>query len=122
MHYVNGITLPSRDTEFLSRLTGLLEEKYADPEFNVDEIADGVNMSRMQLHRKLKALADQSPGELLRTFRLVSAKQMLSVRGMQVSEVCFSVGFNNVSNFSKIFKEYTGLTPTEFMGSVTEKK
>ena len=78
-------------------------------------------MSRMQLHRKLKALADQSPGEFLRRFRLERAKQFLSIDGLQVSEVCFKVGFNNVSHFSKAFRDFTGVTPTEFIESVAVK-
>jgi signal transduction histidine kinase/DNA-binding response OmpR family regulator len=115
------ISLPSRDAEFLSRLLSLLEAKSGNPDFSVEELSDEVNMSRMQLHRKLKALTDQSPGEFLRKFRLERAKQMLSVPGMQVSEVCYKVGFNNLSNFSKVFKEFTGVTPSEFMSAATEK-
>lgn len=116
------ISLPSRDAEFLSHLLSLVEEKYSDPDFSVEELSQEIAMSRMQMHRKVKALTDQSPGEFLRTFRLERAKQMFSGTGMQVSEVCFKVGFNNVSNFSKVFKEYTGLTPSEFISAITEKR
>ena len=115
------ISLPSRDAEFLSRLLSLLEEKYNNPNFSVEELSQEVAMSRMQLHRKLKALTDQSPGEFLRKFRIERAKQMLAVPGMQVSEVCFKVGFNNVSNFSKVFRELIGVTPSEFMASSLKK-
>jgi signal transduction histidine kinase/DNA-binding response OmpR family regulator len=115
------ISLPSRDAIFLTNLLALLEKKYADPDFSVEELSEEVSMSRMQLHRKLKALTDQSPGEFLRRFRLERAKQLLSVDGMQVSEVCFKVGFNNVSHFSKAFRDFTGITPTEFIESVTVK-
>ena len=111
------ISLPSRDAEFLSRLLSLLEEKHSDPDFNIDELAQEVAMSRMQLHRKLKALTDQSPGEFLRNFRLERARQMLTNTGMQVSEVCYKAGFNNVSNFSKVFKEFAGVSPSEFAAS-----
>ena len=76
----------------------------------------------MQLHRKLKALTDRSPGEFLRKFRLERAKQLLSVEGTQVSEACFKVGFNNVSHFSKSFREFTGVTPREFIESLAVKK
>lgn len=116
------ISLPSRDAEFLSQLLSLLEEKHSDPDFNIDELAQDVAMSRMQLHRKLKALTDQSPGELLRNFRLERARQMLTNTGMQVSEVCYKAGFNNVSNFSKVFKEFTGVSPSEFAASVALEK
>jgi signal transduction histidine kinase/DNA-binding response OmpR family regulator/predicted negative regulator of RcsB-dependent stress response len=110
-----NVSLPSRDAMFLTKLLELLENKYSDPDFSVEELAGDVNMSRMQLHRKTKALTDQSPGEFLRRFRLERAKQLLSVPGTQVSEVCFQVGFNNVSHFSKAFKDFTGITPTEFI-------
>jgi DNA-binding response OmpR family regulator len=116
------ISLPTRDATFLSNLLSLVEKKYSEPEFSVDDLSDHVNMSRMQLHRKLKALTDQSPGEFLRKFRLERAKQLLSIGGTQVSEACFKVGFNNVSHFSKSFREFTGVTPTEFIESVTSKK
>lgn len=113
-----SISLPSRDAEFLSRIMNLLEARYADADFSVEELASGVLMSRMQLHRKLKALTNESPGEFLRRFRLERAKQMLSTKGLQISEVCYQTGFNNLSNFSKIFKEYTGVTPTEYQATI----
>ena len=116
------ISLPGRDATFLTNLLALLEKNYAEPEFTVDELSDEVNMSRMQLHRKLKALTDQSPGEFLRKFRLERAKQLLSIEGTQVSEACFKVGFNNVSHFSKSFREFAGVTPTEFIESIALKK
>lgn len=109
------LNLPSRDTEFLERVLSLLELNYSDSGFDVDRLASETGLSRMQLHRKLKALTDQSPGEFIRRFRLERARQMLSVPGVQVSEVCYKVGFNNVSNFSKAFREFAEMTPTEFM-------
>lgn len=115
------ISLPSRDALFLTKLLELLEKKYSDADFSVEEMSGEVSMSRMQLHRKLKALTDQSPGDFLRRFRLERARQLLSIEGMQVSEVCFKVGFNNVSHFSKAFKDFAGVTPTEFIDSVISK-
>lgn len=116
------IALPSRDAVFLSRVLALLEENYADPGFGVEEFSQAVSMSRMQLHRKLKALTDLSPGDFLRRFRLERARQLLAVEGSQVSEVCFKVGFNNVSNFSKAFREFAGVTPSEFIETMAEKR
>jgi DNA-binding response OmpR family regulator len=116
------VLLPSRDATFMTKLLALMEKKYGDADFSVEELSEEVNMSRMQLHRKLKALTDQSPGEFLRKFRLERAKQLLSVGGMQVSEVCFKVGFNNVSHFSKSFRDFAGVTPSEFIESAVAKK
>jgi AraC-like DNA-binding protein len=72
----------------------------------------------MQLHRKLKALTDQSTGEFIKHFRLEKAKQLLVIKGAQVSQVAYDCGFNNVSHFSKSFKDHTGTTPSEFMEKV----
>jgi len=112
------IALPSRDADFLLRLHALVEEKHGDADFSVEDLCQEIGMSRMQLHRKVKALTDQSPGEFLRVFRLERAKQLLTDTGWQVSEVCLKVGYNNLSNFSKIFREYTGVTPSEFLADV----
>jgi AraC-like DNA-binding protein len=70
----------------------------------------------MQLHRKLKSITGKSPGDFLRSFRLERAKQMLA-SGLAVSEAAFNVGFSNLSNFSKLFKEHTGVLPSEFSAS-----
>lgn len=115
------VTLPSRDADFVARMMDLLEEKFADPGFDVEQMAEVMCMSRMQLHRKVKALSDQSPGEFIRRFRLERAKQFLSAQRLQVSEVCFQSGFNNVSTFSRAFRDYTGVTPTEYAATASQK-
>lgn len=111
------ILLPSRDATFITGVMQFLETNYGDATLSVDSFAATFSMSRMQLHRKLKALTDQSPGDFIRQFRLERAKQLFIVQGIQVSEVCFKVGFSNVANFSKAFREYTGQTPTDYIKS-----
>ncbi|MFN3841548.1 MAG: helix-turn-helix domain-containing protein, partial [Cyclobacteriaceae bacterium] len=87
---------------------------FADPAFGIEEFTREIGMSRMQLHRKLKALTDQSPGDYLRLFRLGHAKKLLAIKGMSVSEAAYQSGFNNLPNFSRLFKAWAGLTPSEF--------
>ena len=115
----SNIPVTSRDETFLTRLMACIEQRHSDPKFGIDELANEMAMSRMQLHRKLKAITDQSPGELLRTFRLEKARGLL-MSGRTVSEVCFEVGFNNVPHFSKAFREFTGETPTAFIKHQSE--
>ncbi len=115
----SNVPITSRDEAFLSRLMACIEQRHPESDFGIDELALEMAMSRMQLHRKLKAVTDQSPGELLRTFRLEKARQLL-ISGRTVSEVCFDVGFNNVPHFSKAFREFTGVTPTTFIKQQTE--
>jgi len=71
-------------------------------------------MSNAQLHRKVKALTNQTPGELLRNFRLKRAAQIFKQKGVHVTEVAYNVGFNNLSYFAKCFKEFHGVSPSVF--------
>jgi len=109
------VVVASVDAEFLRKVLATLEIQFSNSDFGVEEFNREVGLSRMQLHRKLKALTDQSTGEFIRRFRLEKAKQFLTIKDAQVSQVAYDCGFNNVSHFSKSFKDYTGMTPTEFM-------
>lgn len=108
------ISIKSPDATFLDKVLDLLEANHNNALFGIEEFTVEIGLSRMQLHRKLKALTGHSPGEFLRQFRLEKAKKLLKLPGIQVSEVAYQTGFNNLSNFTKAFKDFTGLTPSEF--------
>ena len=108
------VVVTSADAEFLQKVLAILEDQFSDSDFGVEEFNRAIGFSRMQLHRKLKALTDQSTGEFIKHFRLEKAKQFLVIKGAQVSQVAYDCGFNNVSHFSKSFKDHTGMTPSEF--------
>ncbi len=111
------IVVTSVDAHFIQKVSAILETEFSHSHFGVEELNKEIGLSRMQLHRKLKALTDQSPGEFIRHFRLEKAKQFLAIKGAQVSQVAYDSGFSNVSHFSKSFKDHTGTTPTEFISS-----
>ena len=88
----------------------------------METFAAALAMSRIQLYRKLKALTDQSPTEFVRTLRLRRAAQLLAAQAGNVAEVAYLVGFNNLSYFSKCFREMYGHVPSEhFDRPVTEE-
>jgi len=68
----------------------------------------------VQLHRKLKAITGYSPGELVRNFRLQRAAGLLKKKTGTVSEIAYEVGFNNLSNFAKLFRDKYGMNPSEY--------
>ena len=70
-----------------------------------------MNLSRVQLYRKVKNLTGSSPVELLRTTRLNRAYQLLLTTDKSVSEVAYDVGFTAPSYFTKCFKEEFGMLP-----------
>lgn len=115
------IDVTSMDEKFLEKVMQAIETHIGDPDFNMDKFGQEVSLSRMQLHRKLKALTGESPGEFLRTMRLKRAKQLLESRAGNVSEIAYEVGFNNLSYFSKCYREQFGIAPNEsFSTDVTK--
>lgn len=108
------IAITNLDEKFLKKIETILEENLIEPSFNVTEFSDAVGMSRMQLHRKLKALTGLTASEFIRSQRLKLAANLLKTSDINVSQVGYSVGFNDHSYFTKCFKETYSCTPSEF--------
>ena len=111
----SGIVIEDRDALFLQKLVEIIEAKMARPTFSVEELQSEIGMSRMQLHRKLKALTNQSASDFIRTTKLKRAAQILKQPGIQISEAAYLAGFNHMSYFSKCFKEQFGVLPSDFV-------
>lgn len=62
-------------------------------------------MSRAQLHRKIKALTNQSTSEFIRNFRLQRAAELLKQDAGNIAEISYMVGFNSQAYFTKMFQE-----------------
>ena len=74
----------------------------------------------MHLNRKLKAFGKDSPGMLIKTFRMKQAAYLLANNQVNVSEVAYRVGFSSHSYFSSSFKEFFGMSPREFVTRIQE--
>ncbi len=108
------IAITTVDERFLEKVQQVLDKKLTESSFTIEDFSKDVHMSRMQLHRKLKALTGLSASEFLRSQRLKLAVQILLQSDINISEVGYSVGFNDHAYFSKCFKETYNCTPTEF--------
>jgi DNA-binding response OmpR family regulator len=111
------IAVTSTDEKFLQRALQIMEDKIGDPEFDVETFSKEMGMSRTQLHRKLKALTDQSPSDFMRIIRLKRAATLLEGQVGNISEVAFLVGFNSLTYFTRTFKQYFGKTPSDYIHS-----
>ena len=98
---------------FITRFKEVVEARMADSEVSVEDLAADMNLSRVQLYRKVKAVTGSSPVELLRTARLKRAYQLLATSGKNVSEVAYEVGFTAPSYFTKCFKDEFGISPSD---------
>jgi len=102
---------------FLKKVNAVLQSYLSDPDFKVDTLADAMALSRTQLFRKIKALTQMSPQQYLRFVRLEKAKKLLQStdKDLNVSEVCYEVGFASKSHFTRSFQKEFGFNPSEFI-------
>ncbi|GAB3557059.1 hybrid sensor histidine kinase/response regulator transcription factor [Spirosoma fluminis] len=98
---------------FLDRVYALLEDHLDDSSFRPDDLIEQSGLSRMSLHRKLKALTGMSAGEIIRAYRLKRAAELLE-QGLSSTETAYRVGFESPAYFTKRFREQYQLTPSEF--------
>lgn len=103
------------DKGFADRFRLLIEENLTDSELSVEDLGSKMGLSRVQLYRKIKALTNYSPNELLRIARLKKAASLLASSEKTISEITYEVGFTSPSYFAKCYKEYFGESPTEFL-------
>ena len=108
------IAITSPDEIFLRKVMVIVEEHMSNTEYSAEDFQKGIGMSRMQLHRKLKALTGHSAGEFIRVQRLIRASDLLIKGGGNISDVCYQTGFTSLSYFAKCFKQQFGCTPKEF--------
>ncbi|MBQ0732772.1 response regulator [Aquimarina celericrescens] len=111
------ISVSSYDEQFLSSLQDVMDANLVESDFSAENFAATLGMSRMQLHRKLKALTGLSTTEFIRSQRLKLAAQLLKKSEINISQVGYAVGFNNHSYFTKCFKEQFGVSPSDFAKS-----
>lgn len=111
---IAGIAGNPSNNEFLVRMNSIIEQNFANPELNVNFLAEQMAISRSGLFAKTKTLADVTPNEMIQIVRLKQAAQLLSKGGLTVSEVCYRVGFSSPSYFTKCFTKQFGVKPTEW--------
>lgn len=103
------------DKGFVDRFRELIEENLADSELSVEDLGGKMGLSRVQLYRKIKALTNYSPNELVRIARLKKAASLLASSEKTISEITYEVGFTSPSYFTKCYKDYFGESPTDFL-------
>ncbi|SEF57930.1 hybrid sensor histidine kinase/response regulator transcription factor [Algoriphagus boritolerans] len=111
------LAINSAEEQFLEKLQQVIADNFENPDFSAENFASAMAMSRMQLHRKLKHLTGLSAMEFLKDQRLKTAANLLSRGDLSVSDVAYSVGFNDISHFSKSFKASFGQSPTDYQQS-----
>lgn len=115
------IEVKANDEYFMERLMKAINENLEDSKFSVEDLAEAVGVSRVQLHRKLKTLTGNTTTEFIRNIRLKQAAKLLKERKVNVSQIAYLVGFTNPTLFSIAFKKFYGCAPSEYADRKTEE-
>lgn len=102
------------DENFINKITDVILNHKDDSENSIDHLAAAMNISRSSLYRKIKSMSSLSPNEFIRLCRLRHAAKLLDEGEYRISEICYIVGFNSPSYFTKCFQQQFNMTPKEY--------
>ena len=111
---VHNMQMNKADEEFMNKVINVIQENISDENFNVERMADILCMSRSSLLRKIKILFNLSPIDFIRLIRLKKAAELIQEGKYRIGDICYMVGINSSSYFSKLFLKQFGMTPKEF--------
>ena len=112
---VKDLDVLSIDDQFFQSVVNVIRSNLDNELLSVEDLAKEVGFSRAQLHRKLKAICNKSANQLIIEMRLNEAKRMLENKAGTVSEIAYSIGYSNMSYFTKSFKEKFGMLPSKVL-------
>lgn len=108
------IAITDADREFMKRIQKIISDNIDNSLFGVDQLAEHIHMSRSSLYRKIKGITNYSTNSFIQMERLRKAALLLMDGGVRVNEVCYMVGFNSSSFFTKCFKKQFGILPKDY--------
>ena len=111
----NSMAITKADEEFLKKMNEVVQANIQNPDFNLLDMAEQLCMSRSSLNRKIKGILNITPNDYIRIERLKKAAQLLKEGDCKINEVCYRVGFNTPSYFTKCFQKQFGMLPKEFL-------
>jgi DNA-binding response OmpR family regulator len=111
---LKDLAVTSVEQQFLEKLYAVLNQFISEGDFSAEILSEKLLMSRMQLHRKLKALTGVSTTEFITKERLKLALSLLKKSDSTISEIAYEIGFNSPSYFSTCFKKHYNTTPEAY--------
>lgn len=111
---LKGIAANKLDEEFLIKMNEVIEKNIENPDFLIDDLAQEMGISNSGLFVKIKQISGTTPNKLIQSMRLKKAAELLSEGKYRVNEVCYLVGFNNPSYFTKCFQKHFGKLPKDY--------
>ncbi len=121
-NFINSPLTPIRtigknkaDEAFLLEITNIIEANITKVDFQIDEFAQQIGMSRSNFYRKVKGISGLTPNDFIRLVKLKKAVKLMQEGETRINEICFMVGFNTSSYFAKCFRRQFGMLPKDFV-------
>ncbi|MDW8549131.1 substrate-binding domain-containing protein [Epilithonimonas ginsengisoli] len=118
---VDSKSFGSIEQTFVNKLNQIIQANIDNAEFSVENLADLLNISRIQLYRKIKAMFDVNVSDYISNIRLEQAKSMLQNPELTISEIAYKIGFSSPNYFSTVFKNKFGVSPNVYRKSAGEE-
>jgi two-component system, cell cycle response regulator len=115
--HIKSMAHSKADERFLEALNDTICANIEDVDLDVEKLAKIMNMSRITLYRKIKAISVLTPIEVINITRLKKAAELLAEGDHKIYEISYLVGFSSQSNFARNFQKQFNITPTEYMNS-----
>lgn len=112
--HIRSMAHTKADEHFLEKLDAAISKNIEDAHMDVEKLAKAMNMSRITLYRKIKAISVLTPLEVITITRLKKAAELLAEGTYKIYEIADRVGFSSQSNFTRSFQKQFGITPTEY--------
>ena len=112
--HIKSMAYSKADEDFLETLNNVIHKNLENTELDVDHLAKIMNMSRPTLYRKIKAISDLTPNELINISRLKKAAELLAITDYKVYEIADTVGYTSQNNFGRSFLKQFGMPPTDY--------
>ena len=116
-HLLRQLNRPKAAQSFEDRVRVTILENLGDSDFSVRDLAGALAVDRTVLFRRVKQLFGKPPNELIRDMRLDRAAELLRSGETNVTEVCYTVGFESLAYFSRRFRERFSVPPSRYRGS-----
>lgn len=111
---IKSIAHTQSDENFLEKLNEVILNNIDDQFLDIDKLAKLMNTSRTSLFRKINAISDLTPNELINITRLKKAAQLLIETNYKIFEIAYMLGFNSQTTFGRSFVKQFGMAPTEY--------
>ncbi|MBD5513189.1 MAG: AraC family transcriptional regulator [Lachnospiraceae bacterium] len=97
-----------------------IKDNYQDKIYIAD-LAKQVNLNEQYFCRLFKKAIGRSPMEYINEYRIMQTRRLLEESDLSVTEICLECGYNNLGNFLREFRKYTGTTPAQYRKTHAEK-